>query len=256
MYPRLFQLGPIALPTYGVTVALALVVGLALASRLAPRLSLDPERIWSAGLIAVFTSLVGARMLLIAFHFRDFLAYPLWMLGLISLRGEGFMLGGMALGISASIAYVLASRLPLRRVLDCVAPAVVLGLAIQSLGCFIAGCDYGTMARQPWAVVYRDRLAGLWYRTPMDVPLHPVQLYRSFFYLIVFALLMSAPLRRLRAGEAAGAALFLVGSGSALLNMFTAGSAEAIAMMQAFAGVAVLAGGVLWLHPARNPDSV
>jgi phosphatidylglycerol:prolipoprotein diacylglycerol transferase len=51
------------------------------------------------------------------------------------------------------------------------------GHAIGRLGCFLAGCCYGSHCELPWAVTYTDPLAAARAGTPLNEPLHPVQLY-------------------------------------------------------------------------------
>ena len=68
-------------------------------------------------------------------------------------------------------------KLPLPPTLDCITPAVALGQAIGRLGCFSAGCCYGTDCSLPWAVTFTNPDAQHLSGTPLGMPLHPVQLY-------------------------------------------------------------------------------
>ena len=69
MYPRLFQFGHFAVPTYGVASAVALLVALNIAMRLARKLDLPPEKIWNLGIYTLLGGLIASRLLMVVTHF-------------------------------------------------------------------------------------------------------------------------------------------------------------------------------------------
>jgi phosphatidylglycerol:prolipoprotein diacylglycerol transferase len=78
-------------------------------------------------------------------------------------------------------------------------PSLALGLFLGRIGCFLAGCNGGTVSGLPWAVrfsrdtpvYYQQETAGLLEgRVPLSLPAHPTQLYESLFGLIAFVLLL------------------------------------------------------------------
>jgi phosphatidylglycerol---prolipoprotein diacylglyceryl transferase len=252
VYPRLVQLGHIAIPTYGALTALALVAALAAAMHFARRLSLDSNKVWTLSITAILTALAGARMLVVLAHFDVFRQHPFWVLGLSTLRDGWIVSMSAAIGIGAGVLYALAEGLPVLGVADAVAPAAALGVAINRMGAFVAGIDFGTPASVPWAVTYKSRIAALWYRTPIGVPLHPVQLYEAAASLFVLALLILWLPRRHREGELAGAALLIFGVAGPVLSLLRADLAHP-AFLLARSTASVLAGAVLLLDRARNP---
>ncbi len=252
MHPRLFQFGHIAIPTYGAFTALALIAALAAAMHFARRLGLDPNKIWNLSLIGILTTLIGARLLLVVAHFSVFREHPFWILGLTGTRDFWITPVSVALGIASAILYALAEGLPLLCVADSLAPAAVLAFAINRVGAFVAGIDFGTPARLPWSVVYTSRISALWYRTPLGLPLHPVQLYDAAIGLIVFALLIWWLPRRKQDGELAGTALFLFGLAAFFLGFYR-GDASQPGTSQAIAVAAVIAGAALWFDRSPKP---
>ena len=69
-------------------------------------------------------------------------------------------------------------------------PALALGHAIGRLGCFAAGCCWGVECHLPWAVTFTNPAANEITGVPLNVPLHPTQLYESFSEFTIFAILL------------------------------------------------------------------
>ena len=65
MYPRLFDLGPITVYTYGVLLAAAYLLGLKLAMVRASARGLDPVRVLDLGIYIIISALIGAKLLLL-----------------------------------------------------------------------------------------------------------------------------------------------------------------------------------------------
>ncbi len=252
MYPRLFQLGSIAIPTAGVLTATAIVVALFTARITAQRLELDPEKVWDLGIVGVLTALFAPRLILIFANWKDFIAHPLWLIGVLRVRSEVALLSGIAAAIVIMGVFVVFTRMPLRRTLDALAPSLALGFAIASLGAFAGGANFGTPTNLPWAVTYTSRLASLWNGAPIGTPLHPVQLYAALVELCILPLLLAMIAKRLawkiRSGEIMGAWLFLQGLSSFSLNFLRGDLVTTNFLLpQSLGTTMVLAGGLLWL---------
>jgi len=58
------------------------------------------------------------------------------------------------------------------------------------VGCLMAGCCYGAPADVPWAICFTDLYAGENMGTPLNIPLHPTQIYESAGTFIIFGFLM------------------------------------------------------------------
>jgi phosphatidylglycerol:prolipoprotein diacylglycerol transferase len=208
-------------------------------------------------LIAILGALFGSRLLLVLANFEAFRAHPFWVLGLANIPGTWTMLGGAAVGILAGALYAVAEGLPLLGVADAAAPAVALAFGINRLGAFCGGLDWGRPTHLPWGVTYGSFVAYLWYRAPLGTKVHPVQLYDAAASLLLFALLLAMPRRR--AGELAGAWLFLYGVARFFIEFFRGDEAPVIAgvtLPQVLAVFAVLAAGALWLRPASEAPVV
>lgn len=249
MYPRLAQFGPLAIPTYGAFTALALVAALASLSPLARRLGLNANKLWNVGLIAILTSLIGARLLVVAEFFGVFREHPFWVLGLAANRAAPWVEpAAILLGLAAALLYILAEGLPFLRVLDCAAPAATLGLAIASVGAFLAGADYGLLASHAWAVTYTSPYAYFWYLTPLGVHLYPVQIYQAIAFLVILTALLWRLPHRGHDGELAGAWLFLSGVSAFSINLYRAFTPGDLAIHQVVCVAMVLASAALLLR--------
>jgi phosphatidylglycerol:prolipoprotein diacylglycerol transferase len=224
VHPQLIQVGPVVLPTYGFLVALGVVLALLVCVRIARLLSLETDKIWSIALLAIVIGLAG-RVLL------HLLRWPHYTL-----------IAGLA-GAAAAVVYAWRLGLPLRRTADAFAPSLALGSAAVSIACLEAGCDYGTPTRLPWAVIFRSPAAAP--GTPLDVPLHPTQLYAGLVEFALFVLLLWLLPRRHYDGEIFGSWLFLGGLAQFLLTSLRG---DEIVGTQVAGAVMVLAGGLLWLH--------
>ncbi len=65
MFPRLLELGPVTLHSYGLLLATAYLVAITVAARLAAGDNVPSTRIWDIGFISILSALIGAKVLLI-----------------------------------------------------------------------------------------------------------------------------------------------------------------------------------------------
>jgi phosphatidylglycerol:prolipoprotein diacylglycerol transferase len=80
--------------------------------------------------------------------------------------------------------------LPPRQTADVFAPGIALGHGIGRLGCFAAGCCWGKECRLPWAVTFTNPEAQRLVGVPLNIPLHPTQLYEAAAEFVIFAILL------------------------------------------------------------------
>jgi phosphatidylglycerol---prolipoprotein diacylglyceryl transferase len=80
--------------------------------------------------------------------------------------------------------------LPLWTTCDMFAPGIALGHVVGRLGCLMAGCCYGTPTSVPWAITFTDPFAAVNVGTPLNIPLHPTQLYEAGAELLILVFLL------------------------------------------------------------------
>lgn len=188
MYPILFELGGFTVYTYGVLLAAAYLLGLQFALMRARKRGLDPSRVMDLGILVIVAALVGAKALLLIVDFDVYWNRPGELLTLV--RSAGVFYGGLILAVTAALWYLRRHRMPMWTVTDVFAPGIAFGHVVGRLGCLFAGCCFGRRTDVPWAVVFRHPAAAENVGTPLNVPLHPTQLYEAGAELLILAFLL------------------------------------------------------------------
>jgi phosphatidylglycerol---prolipoprotein diacylglyceryl transferase len=187
MHPRLFTTPWFTLYTFGPILAAAYLAALWWLLRGARREKLNTEIVASLGLWSIVGAILGAKLLLILRSLSFYLEEPSQLWSLTTLQSAGDFYGGFA-GALIAVAIFFARRpqIPRWKVADLAAPAIALGQGIGRIGCFMAGDDYGRPTNLPWAVSFTDPDAAQVGGAPLNVLLHPVQLYESAFCFLLF----------------------------------------------------------------------
>jgi phosphatidylglycerol---prolipoprotein diacylglyceryl transferase len=167
MYPTLLRIGNLEVTSFGVLVAVAAIVGLAVFRR-ELRASRLPLAATGAGAIGVIGGLIGAKFLWVIEH-----AGEAAMSDLLLSRGGLSWYGGLIGGLGAGLGFIAIRRWPVAPTLAAAAPALAFGQMIGRIGCFLVGDDYGRPSKLPWAVAFPEGLP------PTTVPVHPTQLYEA-----------------------------------------------------------------------------
>ena len=188
MHPILFNAGPITIYSYGVLLAAAYLTGLWMAVRRARAAGIDGNRIMDLLIWVIIAALVGAKLLLFIVDFEHFTSS--WEEFTTLLRSGGVFYGGLIAAILVCIYQLRKHRLPLWPSGDLFAPGIALGYMVGRLGCLMAGCCYGKPTDVAWAITFTDPAANFNVGTPLNVPLHPTQLYEAGAGLIIFVVLM------------------------------------------------------------------
>lgn len=193
MHPLLFEIGRFPVYTYGVLLAAAYLSGLWLAVRRARARGLDGDKVMDLGIWIIAAALVGAKLLLLVVDFDYYSSNPRELLSMF--RSGGVFYGGLIVAVAVAFWYMRRAKLPLWTTTDAFAPGIALGHVIGRLGCFMAGCCYGRPTSAPWAVRFTNPLAAENVGTPLDVPLHPTQLYEAGAELLILVLLLATERR-------------------------------------------------------------
>src|SRR3954466_15121739 len=200
MHPRLLELpwtvpyiGELTIYTYGVLLAAAYLLGLKLAMVRAQARGLDAAKVLDLGIYIIISALIGAKLLLLVTDFRTFRADPAELLTLA--RSGGVFYGGLILAGAGALGYIRRAGLPLWTTCDVFAPGIALGHVVGRFGCFFAGCCYGRPTTLPWGITFTDPYAASNVGTPLNIPLHPTQLYEAGAEALILMLLLATESR-------------------------------------------------------------
>ena len=201
MHPILFRIGSFQLPTYGLLLALALLTAVVTADRLGRREGFDGSRMLDFSTWIILVGLVGAKVLMIISDWGYYRQNPGEIFSLATLEAGGVFYGGFIASALFSIWYVRTYRLPALKMFDIYAPAVALAQSVGRWACFSAGCDYGTKTTSFLGVVFTNTYSHEVTGVPLNVKIHPTQLYESLATLIIGGILLGRYRHKKRDGE-------------------------------------------------------
>ena len=133
MLPRLIHHGDFFLPTYGFMVAVGLIAGLLVISKLAKKNGVDPDDAWNLGIIVILSGILGAKVLMVMVEWQRYKS------DLFStMQAGGVFSGGVAAAFIMGTWYVRRRKMPWLKTADVFAPGLALGHSFGRLGCFAA----------------------------------------------------------------------------------------------------------------------
>jgi len=194
MHPELLRVGSFVLPTYGFLLAIGFLAALWLLRLRAAKFGLPPDTVSDLGIWILLAGLVGSKVLLVLVEWPHYVT-SFRAAGEL-LRSAGVFYGGLIGAILAAAVLIRKKGIPFWTLTDAAAPCVALGQAIGRLGCFSAGCCWGREAHVPWPVTFTDSVAERNVGVPLEVPLHPPQLYESLGTALLCVLLLRLVKRR------------------------------------------------------------
>ncbi len=175
MHPVIFQWGPITIYSYGVMLAISLLVCSWLFSKDAQKANLDAQAAYDLVFWCTLWGVLGARVYYVILFWSTFAQDPL---EIIMLQHGGLAWqGGLIAGGLAGAWFVRKHKWPLAKVIDLSAPYLALGQAIGRVGCFMTGCCFG--APVAWGIDFPSHHARL----------HPTQLYECLSLVVIFVIL-------------------------------------------------------------------
>lgn len=184
MYPKILALyGPLELNSYNAAILLGIVVFFVMALRdknLQKHIS--KAEFFNVSIESAIAAIIGARLLHVLSQWKQYTSF----LEMISIWNGGLSILGALLGIIGYSIWALRSKnIPVLPVYDIAALYAPLVQGIARIGCFLVGCCYGAPTALPWGVGYHNPLV----LAPLNITLHPTQLYSSLIYLVIFILL-------------------------------------------------------------------
>ena len=166
------HLGPLAIPTFGLMVALAMIAAYyVLRADLARRGIAKPDSGLAEYFITIpcLAGIIGARLYHALQSPADLVADPV---GQLFSRYGFAWFGGLIAGFAGYVWVARWKKIPLLTALDAGSPAAALGYGIGRIGCLLSGDgDYGVPTSLPWGMSFPNGLV------PTTDRVHPTPIY-------------------------------------------------------------------------------
>lgn len=196
MCPKLFEIGPFTVYSYGLMLGIGFIIASYLLSLEFKRKKIHTDLATEITLLALIFGIIGAKMFHLIETWDSFIQDPI---------SEAFSAGGLTWYgglILAVVAIWINSRrrkLPFLVIADSAAPALAIGYGIGRMGCHLAGDgDYGIPTSLPWgtdysAGTYPPSLALRYLYPDGNVPegvlCHPTPIYEFILAVIILIFL-------------------------------------------------------------------
>ncbi len=190
MYPKLFEIGPIPVYSYGLMLGIAFLIGSSLFSKELKRLNIEENVGVVITFIAIICGIVGSKIFYIIeewnFGKGNSISYYLTTENLFSPAGLTFY-GGVILSILVIYIYCRKKKVSFLLILDAMAPAATIGYAIARIGCHLSGDGcYGISVNGTfWEFLGYSYSKGI-VPTKVGELVHPTSLYELGFGIIAF----------------------------------------------------------------------
>jgi len=262
--PDIVSIGPITLRWYGLLIASAVLIGVALSQYLAKKKGTDPEKVGDMVIWLVVLAIPCARLYYVLFEWPSYASRPG---DIIAIWKGGIAIHGAVIGGTLG-AWLFAkfNKLSFWQLCDIITPSLILGQAIGRWGNFFNSEAFGGPTDLPWKlfIPLARRPAGY----QEFEYFHPTFLYESLWNLGVFGLLMALFFWGLKhPGKFRAGTLFLVymiayGAGRLWIEGLRTDSLMIgplrIAQIVSLTGIAIGWMGLIWTYGMgkRLPDTI
>lgn len=184
MFPNLFSIGPVIIHTYGLFIAMGFTAALLVTIKIGKAQGIKSQQVMDMGFIMILWAIIGSRLTYVIINFSYYKNDPINILKIW--EGGLVFSGGLITVLLAMSWYIKRHHLSFWKIGDLWAPGIAIGQSIGRIGCFMAGCCYGIPTDLKWGMVFTHPQS----LAPLNIPLHPTQLYASLSGLIIFLVLM------------------------------------------------------------------
>ncbi len=235
MIPKLFDIGPIPVYSYGLMLGIAFIVASWLLQKEFKRRKLPENIAVNITFIALVGGVIGAKLLYIIEEWGSITSKGFGHLfssdGLFSPAGLTWY-GGFILAAGLIYLYTRKKKIPFLKVADAASPCLAIGYGIARIGCHLSGDgDYGIPIREfwswvPWGTDYSKgtlppsvNFRGTWVAekfggvVPDNTLCHPSPIYEFIFGAIILFLLFK--FRKKFVNDGMMFAVYLILSGTA-----------------------------------------
>lgn len=166
-------------------------------------------------ILIIIASVVGGKFFIIFENPKLYLTRPA---ELFKDFNNGFVFyGSLLFAIPTMILYFRKHNLPVLGMLDIMAGTTCIVHAFGRLGCFMAGCCYGTPHDGIFSVTFTDAKC---VAEPLNTPLHPTQLYSSLSIFTILLIILFVKSRKQFDGQLFMLYLMLYAIARSVLEIF------------------------------------
>ncbi|MFM6277570.1 MAG: prolipoprotein diacylglyceryl transferase, partial [Dolichospermum sp.] len=132
--PIVVKIGPIVIRWYGLLIASAVLIGVALSQYLAKRRHINPDLLNDLSIWLVIASIPAARLYYVLFQWSEYSQHPE---KIIAIWEGGIAIHGAILGgVIAALIFAKLNQISFWQLTDLVSPSLILGQAIGRWGNF------------------------------------------------------------------------------------------------------------------------
>ena len=208
--PTILDEGGIEITWHGVFTAVAVVMGVVVATWFARRAGYNEDTIYNVALCLVIGGIIGARGLYVI---ENWSLFENDLGDIFAVNTGGISIYGALIGgtIGAWL-YAIIRRVPnIAKGADIASIGGILGMAVGRIGDIINGEHFAKTSDLPWAVVYTHENSPSLLRFGGNYAQHPAVGYELLGDLVIFALLIFIYLRVSRSGVTFFSWVFLYG---------------------------------------------
>lgn len=206
----LFEIFGMQIKSYGLMIAIGIMVAATLLINKAKKKGFDEDSLLNLIIFAVIGGVIGGKGLFIITEIKDIIKDPTILLNF----GYGFVIYGAICGGTLAIyLYCRHKKWNPLEIIDMIVPVLAIAQGFGRIGCFLAGCCYGAETKLPIGVEFpKGSLA------PTGVHLHPTQIYSSIFDFALGAFLLYYSRKERRNGKVMGLYLIIYSIGRFLVE--------------------------------------
>ncbi|WP_019892875.1 prolipoprotein diacylglyceryl transferase [Allobaculum stercoricanis] len=241
MLPILFSIGPVHIYSYGLMIAIGILIAYSLVERKFRKFGLENGRLEWLFFSVIGGGFLGSKLLYWITRLPDIPNDPTILTNL----GDGWVVyGGIIGGFIAGWVYCKNHGMDFWRIFDLVIPNVALAQGFGRIGCFLAGCCYGVEMESFGIVFPVNSLA------PSGVSLFPSQLIMSAFDFGLFFFLEWFTSKKKFKGEVGAIYLLAYSFGRFIIEFFRGdlvrgvvnglSTSQYISILTAIVGIAVI----------------
>lgn len=184
-------------PTYNFFYLCLIICALLLSIKLGKREGHSIQIMIIITLNITILAIIGARVYGMLLNYLMFENFPSLSLSIFDTKTGSF--GAYVGGVVGAIISTKIVKINPIKIIDIYAPIIAISIFWGRIGCFLSGCCYGKISSLPWSVSFpnssivylNQRIEGLLSpHAQLSIPVHPTQLYESFFGILLFIYLL------------------------------------------------------------------